>query len=110
MLYSALLQIYMIQQMSNFLTYRTANPIGRIFPIMIMIIYYNKKKTFVGKIVHTCNSYFYIKCVKRMFFSGENGFSLRRYICQPRILSAVQVLVKVSPDRENFLSAVRVLD
>jgi hypothetical protein len=41
MLYSALLQIYMIQQMSNFLTYRAANPIGRIFPIMIMIIYYN---------------------------------------------------------------------
>jgi hypothetical protein len=26
--------------MSNFLTYRAANPIGCIFPIMIMIIYY----------------------------------------------------------------------
>jgi hypothetical protein len=33
--------------MSNFLTFRAANPIGCIFPIIIMIV-----KTFIGKIIH----------------------------------------------------------
>jgi hypothetical protein len=36
MFYFALLQIFIKQQMSNFLTYRAANPIGCIFPIMII--------------------------------------------------------------------------
>jgi hypothetical protein len=33
--------------MSNFLTFRAANPIGCTFPIIIMIM-----KTFIGKIIH----------------------------------------------------------
>jgi hypothetical protein len=48
--------------MSNFLTYRAANPICCIFPIMIIIIYQSIKikKTFIGKIIHV-NVFFYIK-------------------------------------------------